>query len=161
MNTRSNPRFFLNLSLYILTFLSGAYLFSTTFTVSRKLLLAEVTFFSSSFQILGQSISKQPNAKFSRSKFDQSLSKTLDLSVEGGSANVLGQIRNYGWLSKIVAVILPEIMSFEITLLKILSIRVLKWLLCRLGWIIYGKWIQKFICWFMFIIMHQFKIKIA
>ena len=31
-------------------------------------------------------------------------------------------------------------MSFEITLLKILSIRVLEWLVSRLNWIIYGKY---------------------
>ena len=72
------------------------------------------------------------------SKFDQSLWKTLDLS-EGGSANVLGQVKNWGRWFEIVAVILPEIMSFEITLLKILSIRVLEWLVCQLGRIIYGK----------------------
>ena len=48
-------------------------------------------------------------------------------------------IKNSGRWSEIVAIILSEIMSFEITLLKILSIRVLEWLVCRLGWIIYGK----------------------
>ena len=48
-------------------------------------------------------------------------------------------IKNCGRWSEIVAVILPEIMSFEITLLKILSIRVLELLACPLGWIIYGK----------------------
>ena len=117
--------FFFNLSLYLLTFLSGAYLFSTKFIGSRKLFVAELTFFSSRFKILGQSISKKSNTKFSWSKFDQSFSKTLDL-LEGGSANVLGEIRNCGRWSEIVAVILPEIMSFEITLLKILSIRVLE-----------------------------------
>ena len=74
---------------------------------------------------MGQSISKKSNTNFSWSKFDQSLSKTLDL-LEGGSANVLGEIKNCGRWSEIVAVILPEIMSFEITLLKILSIRVLE-----------------------------------
>ena len=30
-------------------------------------------------------------------------------------------------------------MSFEMTLLKILSIRVLEWVVCQLIWIIYGK----------------------
>ena len=40
----------------------------------------------------------------------------MDL-LEGGSANVLGEIKNCGRWSEIVAVILPEIMSFvfEIT----------------------------------------------
>ena len=62
--------------------------------------------------------------------------------LESGSANVLGEIKNCGRWSEIVAVILPEIMSFEITLLKILSIRALEWLLYWLiicGWIICGK----------------------
>ena len=49
---------FLNLSLYLLTFLSGAYLFSTEFIVSRKLFVAELTFSLTSFKILGQSTSK-------------------------------------------------------------------------------------------------------
>ena len=48
-------------------------------------------------------------------------------------------IKNSGRWSEIVAIILSEVMSFEITLLKILWIRVLEWLVCRLGWIIYGK----------------------
>ena len=41
----------------------------------------------------------------------------MDL-LEYGSANVLGEIKNCGKWSEIVAVMLPEIMSFEITLLK-------------------------------------------
>ena len=41
----------------------------------------------------------------------------MDL-LEYGSANVLGKIKNCGKWSEIVAVMLPEIMSFEITLLK-------------------------------------------
>ena len=46
------------LSLYLLTFLSGTYLFSIKFIVSRKLIAGELTVFSSSFKILRQSISK-------------------------------------------------------------------------------------------------------
>ena len=41
----------------------------------------------------------------------------MDL-LEYGSANVLGEIKNCGKWSEIVAVMLPEIMYFEITLLK-------------------------------------------
>ena len=62
----------------------------------------------------------------------------MDL-LGGGSANVLGEIKNYGRWSEIVAVILLEIMSFGTTLLKILSIGIVERLLCQLGWIIYGK----------------------
>ena len=40
--------------------------------------------------------------------------------VRGGSANVLGEIKNCGRWSEIVAVMLQGVMSFEITLLKIL-----------------------------------------
>ena len=52
---------------------------------------------------------------------------------------MLEEIMNSGGLSPIVALILSEIMSFKITLLRILSIMVLKWHVCRLDWIIYGK----------------------
>ena len=54
------------------------------------------------------------------------LFKNIGFGLSGGSANALGEIKNCGRWSEIVAVILPEIMSFEITLLKILSIRVLE-----------------------------------
>ena len=56
----------------------------------------------------------------------------MDL-LEGGSANVLEEMKKCGSWSEIVAIILPEIMSFEITLLKIFSIRVREWLVHRLG----------------------------
>ena len=46
----------------------------------------------------------------------------MDL-LEGGSTNLLGKIKNCGRWSEIVDVILLEIMSFEITLLKILLTR--------------------------------------
>ena len=52
---------------------------------------------------------------------------------------MFGETKNWGRWFEMVAVILPQTMSFEMTLLKILSIRVLEWLVCRLGWIIYGK----------------------
>ena len=67
--------FFFNLSLYLLTFLSGTYLFSREFIASRKLFVAQLTFLSSSFKILGQSLSRQSNAKYFQSKFEQSFSK--------------------------------------------------------------------------------------
>ena len=48
-----------------------------------------------------------------------------------GLANVFGETKNWGrWLER-VAVILPQVISFEMTLLKILSIRVLQ-LTCML-----------------------------
>ena len=53
---------------------------------------------------------------------------------------MLEEIKNSGRLPLIVAVILPEIMSFKITLLRILSIMVLKRHVCWLDWIIYGKY---------------------
>ena len=59
--------------------------------------------------------------------------------VEGGLAKVFGEIKNWCRWSEMVAVILPQIMSLEMTLLKILSTRVLEWLVCRLDWMIYGK----------------------
>ena len=52
---------------------------------------------------------------------------------------MFGETKNWGRWSEMAAVILPQIMSLEMTLLKILSIRVLEWLVCRLGWMIYGK----------------------
>ena len=70
-------------------------------------------------------MSNSSNTKFSWSKFYQSLSKTLDL-LEGGSANIFEEIENCGRWSETEAVILPEIISVEMALLKILSIRVLE-----------------------------------
>ena len=48
-----------------------------------------------------------------------------------GLAKVFGETKNWGRWLEIVAVILPQIISFEMTLLKILSIRVLQ-LTCML-----------------------------
>ena len=55
----------------------------------------------------------------------KSVSKTFNL-LEGRAGNMLEEIKNCGRCSPIVAVIMPEIMSFKITLLRISSIRVLK-----------------------------------
>ena len=52
---------------------------------------------------------------------------------------MLGEIKNCDRWSDIAAMGLPETMSLEMTLLKIFSIRILEWLVCGLGWIIYGK----------------------
>ena len=52
--------------------------------------------------------------------------------MEGALANVFGETKNWGRWSEMVAVILLQIMPFEMTLLKILSIRVLELLVCRL-----------------------------
>ena len=49
----------------------------------------------------------------------------MDL-LEGGSANIFEEIENCGRWSETEAVILPEIISVEMALLKILSIRVLE-----------------------------------
>ena len=51
----------------------------------------------------------------------------LDL-LEGGLAKVFAEIKNLGRWSEILFVILLQIMSFKMALLKILSIRVLEWL---------------------------------
>ena len=48
-----------------------------------------------------------------------------------GLAKVFGETKNWGRWLEMVAVILPQIISFEMTLLKILSIRVLQ-LTCML-----------------------------
>ena len=48
-----------------------------------------------------------------------------------GLAKVFGETKTWGRWLEMVAVILPQIISFEITLLKILSIRVLQ-LTCML-----------------------------
>ena len=68
---------------------------------------------------MDQSISKQFKIKLSWSKIDQSLSKTFGL-WEGGSAKVFGEIKNWGRWSKMVALILPEIMPFKMTFTKII-----------------------------------------
>ena len=68
----------------------------------------------------------------------KSVSKTFNL-LEGRAGNLLEEIKNCSRWSPIVAVILPEIVSFKITLLRISWIGVLKWHVCRLDWIIYGK----------------------
>ena len=52
---------------------------------------------------------------------------------------MFGETKNWGRWSEMVAVILPQIMSFEMTLLKILSIRFLELLVSRLTWMIHGK----------------------
>ena len=83
--------------------------------------VGELTFCSSKFKILGQSYQNIPTRNFP----EQSISKTLDL-LEGRSANVLGEIKNCDRWSEVKAVILLEIVSFEMTLLKMLSIRVLE-----------------------------------
>ena len=54
--------------------------------------------------------------------------------MKGGLAKVFSETKNCGRWSEMVAVILPQITSFEMTLLKLLSRRVLEWLICRLGW---------------------------
>ena len=132
------PGFVLNFSFYLLIFLKGVYLSSKEFIALRKLIIVKSTFFPLRFKRLDQSASKRSKIKFSGSNFDEPLLKTLDL-LEGGLVKVSGDIKNWGRWSEIVAVILQQKMSFEMTLLKILSIRVLEWLVCRLGWIIYGK----------------------
>ena len=53
---------------------------------------------------------------------------------------MLEEIKNSGSLSPIMPVILPENMFFKITLLRTLSIKVLKWHVCWLDRIIYGKY---------------------
>ena len=67
------------------------------------------------------------------------VSKTVNL-LEGRAGNILEEIKNCSSWSPIVAVILPEIMPFKITLLRISSMRVLKWHVCWLNWMIYGKY---------------------
>ena len=57
--------------------------------------------------------------------------------MEGRLAKGFGETKNWGRWSEMVAVILSQIMSFEMTLL--LSKRVLEWFACQLGWMIYGK----------------------
>ena len=73
---------------------------------------------------MDQSISKKSKITFSWSNFEQSLSKTY--LFEGGLAKLFGEIKNWGRWSEMAAVILPQIMSFEMTLLKILSVRFLE-----------------------------------
>lgn len=111
-------RLVLSLSLYLL---SLSYLFNTEFIASRKLFGANLTFSHQGSKYW----TRESNKKFSWSKFEQLLLKTLDL-LEGESANLLGEIKNCGGCSDIVAVILPKIMSFEMRLMQILSIRVLE-----------------------------------
>ena len=76
--------------------------------------------------------------KISLIRIWKSVSKTFNL-LESRAGNMLEGIKICSRSSPIVVVILPEIMPFKITLLRISSIRVLKWHVCWLGGIIYGK----------------------
>ena len=111
-------RLVLSLSLYLS---SLSYLFSTEFIASRKLFGANLTFSHQGSTYWA----RESNKKLSWSKFEHLLSKALDL-LEDESANLLGEIKNCGRCSDIVAVILPKIMSFEMRFMQILSTRVLE-----------------------------------
>ena len=96
--------------------------------IAWRKLVVKATFFSFRLKRLGQSILKQSVIKFSWSNLDQSLLKT-DL-LESGLVTVFAEIKI--WVKsrlEMVTVTLPQIMSFEMTLLKILSIKALEWLI--------------------------------
>ena len=56
----------------------------------------------------------------------------------GGFGRILGTNENWGKWSDIVAVMLPDIISGEIKLENILSMRVFEWLVILVGCKIYG-----------------------
>ena len=93
--------------------------------IAWRKLVVKATFFSFRLKRLGQSILKQSVITFSWSNLDQSLLKT-DL-LESGLVTVFAEIKI--WVKsrlEMVTVTLPQIMSFEMTLLKILSIKALE-----------------------------------
>ena len=75
--------------------------------------------------------------KFSLSNFDQSLSRMFDL-LHKGFESTLGANKNWGRWSDMIAVMFSDITSHERTLEKILSMRVLEWLVSFVGCKIYG-----------------------
>ena len=87
----------MNVSFYLLTFLSGIYLFSTEFIASRKLFAAKLNIFFVKVQKTVPVYNKIVQQKLFMVKTwsKQSISNTLDL-LEGGSTSVLGEIKNCG-----------------------------------------------------------------
>ena len=128
----------LNLVLYLLSFFNGACLSRIPFMESKKFWKDVLVSLFWSCRIWDQSIAKYSRIKSSQLNLDESRSKMLDLLLEAFE-KIRVAIRNCGNWSDMIDTRFPEMVSWEISLekiLRILSITDFEWDVILVGWIL-------------------------